>query len=114
MKRPNAPIHYGSPLNTAVIACLQECFADLEAGDPVRLARWHADPYFDRTPPITPADADRLIETLDARMDQEIDRFPDYHKRRSGANAKPAWHRLPPAARLGLAQRLARVVEGFV
>lgn len=113
MQAKQSPITHGSPLCTAIIDCLQACFEDLNSGDPARLARWSADPYFERKPDITPADADRLIEALDTRLDKEIDQFPDYHKRRSGASTYTAFWRLPPSARLGLAQRLARIADSF-
>lgn len=108
-----SPTHHGSPLCTAIIDCLRACFEDLESGDPARLAGWHADPYFEREPAITQEDADRLIAALDTRLNKEIDQFDSYHLRRSGANAYTALWRLPPSARLGLAQRLARIADSF-
>lgn len=113
MKAKKASTSHDAPLGIEMIACLQECFEDLESGDPARLTRWMADPYFQRDPDITPADADRLIEELDKRLNKEIDQFPQYHERRSGANAYTELHRLPPSARLGLAQRLARVADKY-
>lgn len=113
MKAKSAPTAHDSPLGIEMIACLQECFLDLESGDPARIARWAADPYFDRDPAITQADADRLIEALDARLNKEIDQFPEYHERRSGANAYTDFWRLAPSQRLGLAQRLARVDDRY-
>lgn len=113
MKAKTSPITFGSPLCTEIIGCLQECFEDLESGDPARRARWNADPYFEREPAITQADADRLIEKLDARLNREIDQFPDYHKRRSGGNAYTEFHRLSKSEALGLAQRLARICDKF-
>jgi hypothetical protein len=113
MQAKKSPITFGSPLCTEIIGCLRECFEDLDSGDPTRIARWTADPYFQREPDITQEDADRLIEALDKRLDREIDGYPAYHKRRSGANAYTEFHRLPPSARLGLAQRLARIADSF-
>lgn len=116
-----APRHHGSPLCTEIIECFRECFEDLDSGDPARIARWHADPYFSRVPypdgsprpDITTEDADRLIEAVDKRLNKEIDNFPSYHERQSGANAYTEFHRLPPSARLGLAQRLARIADKY-
>lgn len=113
MKAKQSPINFGSPLCTEIVGCLRECFEDLESSDPVRIARWTADPYFSRDPDITPADADRLIEALDKRLDKEIDGYPMFHKRRSGANAYTQFWRLPPSARLGLTQRLARIADSY-
>lgn len=113
MKAKTAPTSHGSPLCTEIIGCLQECFEDMDSGDPARIARWHADPYFDRDPAIDQADADRLIEALDTRLNKEIDQYASYHHRRSGANAYTDFNRLPPSARLGLAQRLARIADKF-
>lgn len=113
MEPKKAPIHDTAPLCMEVIACLRECFEDLESGDSARVARWLADPYFSREPEITQEVADRLVAALDKRLDREIDEFPSYHERRSGANAYTQFHRLPPSARLGLAQRLARIADSF-
>lgn len=113
MNAKKSPTGVADPLCIEITACLQEAFTDLESGDPARIARWYPDPYYERTPDITQADADRLIAALDQEYAQEIDGYPEYHKRRSGANAKPDWYRLPGPARLGLAQRLARIADSF-
>lgn len=117
----NAPHHHGSPLCAEIIGCLAECFADLESGDPARIARWNASPYFERIPykdgsprpDITTEDADRLIAAIDARLNKEVDQFFEYHHRRSGANAHTDLNRLQTSQRLGLAQRLARIADVY-
>lgn len=107
---------YSGEFNKELTACLQECFLDLNSGDPARLARWNADPFWepggDRPAP-TMEDADRMIAALDAEYAVEIEKFPEFHVRRSGANATPDWFRLQPSQRLGLTQRLARIAEKY-
>lgn len=107
---------YNGDFNKELTACLQECFKDMDSGDPSRLARWNPDPFWtpggDRPTP-SQEDADRMIAALDYEYAIEIDSFPDYHIRRSGANAKPDWRRLEPSQRLGLTQRLARIAEQY-
>lgn len=113
METKKSLVNNESPICVEIIACLHECFEDLESGDPARIAGWNSDPYFEREPAITQEDADRLIAALDKRLDVEIEKYPIYHANLSGANAYTALHRLPPSARLGLAQRLARICDRF-
>ena len=113
MEPKKAPVHFGSPLCTEVIACLEEAFQLLESGQADRL---NADPYFERAgskPPFTDAEVDRLIDALDEEFGSEIDRFPDYHKRRSGATRKTDWYRLTPSQRRGLANRLDAIIARY-
>lgn len=102
-----------SPICVEMIACLQECLDDLESGDSSRIARWNPDPYTERVPPLTQDIADKMVAGLDQEFNIEIDQFSAYHERRSGANAHTEWFRLPPSARLGLAQRLARIADAY-
>ena len=113
MEPKKSPVHFGSPLCSEVIACLEEAFQLLESGQADRL---NADPYYERAggkPPFTDADVDRLIEALDEEFGSEIDRFPDYHKRRSGATRKTDWYRLTPSQRRGLANRLDAIIARY-
>ena len=113
MEAKKSPVHYGSPLCNDVIAVLQDAYDLLESGEAHRL---NADPYYERPhgrPPFTDADVDRLIDALDEEFGSEIDRFPDYHKRRSGATRKTDWYRLTPSQRRGLANRLDRIIAQY-
>ena len=72
---------------------LASAYLLLESGQVDRL---NADLYYERPggkPPFTNAAIDRLIEALDEEFGSEIDRFPEYHKRRSGAPRKTDWYR---------------------
>ena len=113
MQAKMSPTTFGSPLTTEMIACLEACFQDLEAG---QSERWNADPYFSRGDGLaspTVEDADRLIAALDEEFDSEINQFPAFHIRRSGATAGARWYRLPESARLGLAQRLCAIADKY-
>jgi hypothetical protein len=113
MEPKKSPVHFGSPLCTEVIACLEEAFQLLETDQAERL---NADPYYERSkgrPPLTDADVDRMIEALDEEFGSEIDRFPDYHKRRSGATRKTDWFRLTPSQRRGLANRVDAIIARY-
>lgn len=113
MEPKKSPVHFGSPLCSEVIACLEECFQLLETGQAERL---NADPYYERPqgrPPMTDSDVDRLIEALDEEFGSEIERFPDYHKRRSGSTRKPDWSRLTTSQRRGLANRVDAIIARY-
>jgi hypothetical protein len=92
-----------------VIEYLQDCFEKLEAGQEDLIL---SDPFYvPHDGPLSDEKIDRLIAAIDEEHDKEINSFPDYHRRRSGANAKPEWHRLSPRARRAVAEGCMRILE---
>lgn len=92
-----------------VIEYLQECLDAHERGDNIL-----ADPfYIPKSGSLTDEQVDRVITALDEEFDKEIDGFPTYHERRSGANAKTDWHRLNASNRRALVEGLMRINEDW-
>lgn len=90
---------------------MQECFEKLEGGHEQDIL---SDPFYTpRTGALDAERVDQLIAELDREFALEIDQFPDYHDRRSGANAKPEWSRMGPTARRAMAEGFCRILEAW-
>jgi len=98
-----------TPYTLDIVDYLQECFEKMEAGQEDLIL---ADPFYvPASGPLSDEKVDRLISALDEEFGKEIDSFPGYHERRSGANAKTDWFRLSPRARRAMAEGCMRIIE---
>lgn len=93
-----------TPYVNEVIAWLQHCLDMLEAGTEDRIL---GDPFYVSN--LTEQQIDAAIAEIDVYFDSEIARYPEYHERRSGANAKTELGRLGPAARRACVEMLQRI-----
>jgi len=92
-----------------MIDYLQFCFEKLEAGLESEIT---IDPWYEpESGPLTDEKVNEVVEAIDKEFNHEIDNFPSYHYRRSGANAKPEFHRMGPAARRAMVEGLLRIKE---
>lgn len=88
---------------------LQDCFEKLEEGHEDLIL---SDPFYTpRGGPFSDEKVDRLIAALDEEYGKEIDNYRAHHLQRSGANAKPDWHRMSKRARRAVAEGAARIIE---
>lgn len=95
-----------SPFTQDCTEWLQHCFECLERGEDIL-----SDPFYQPRRAISDASVDNLIQALDEEFDKEMDGFPAYHFRRSGANKKTEWHRLSARNRRALVEGLHRILE---
>lgn len=92
-----------------IIEYMQYCYERMDSGRENEII---GDPWYTpRRGPISEETVDKLIEEMDHEFSKEIDGFPSYHFRRSGANATPDFRRLGPTARRAMAEGLLRIIE---
>ncbi|SRR5258706_9063740 len=92
-----------------IIDWLQYCFEKLEAGAENEIMN---DPFYTpRTDFLSDEKIDEVIVELDKKLDYEIDNSLDYHRARSGADAKTEFHRLGQQARRYLVEGLMRIID---
>lgn len=99
-----------------LIKLLQEFYTDFFISrDPEVWEKWRPDPYFTRInkrPAPTLEHANNLITILIAETEEELRRFPDYHKNRHSINPV-AWELVPDWMRVGLMQRICVLADSY-
>lgn len=96
-----------SDYTVAVIDWLQVCLDAHEAGESIP-----TDPFYVSTKGVLSDESvDALIAALDEEFNKEMDGYPTYHFRRSGATDRTDWFRLSSPNRRALVEGLQRLVE---
>jgi len=94
------------PWTLDCIEWLQSCLDTHERGEDIL-----SDPFYQPRRQISEESVDNLIDALDEEFNKEVDQFPAYHQRRSGANKRTDWHRLSDRNRRAMVEGLHRILE---
>ncbi len=92
---------------------LQDVLEKLERGEAHMIL---ADPFYRRAndkPPLSDDDVDRIITAIDSEYEEELGKYPQYHRNRSGANALPEFSRLSPTARRAVCEGLDAITQRY-
>jgi len=84
-----------SDYDLEMTAWLQECFDLYYLGKETQIT---SDPFYEREPgksPITDDDVTRVINAIESEYDEELSKYANYHRNRSGANALPGYNLMP-------------------
>ena len=77
-----------------------------EAGEPVL-----PDPFYARTPLLTPDVVSNVIEAMESLFEREFERYPEYHRRAQGISAGE--HLIPPGFNLLSHEQQLAIVQGI-